>query len=557
MLQCGIKLTHDGGIAVVEDNRLLFSIEFEKLNNNPRYSGIEDTSDIAKILELEGLKASDIDHFAIDGWGGYDDTALAIQPRLQIKDDHNLLLATNQGVTYQLPVAQYEERNLEENVILPSYHRGLKINSENFKYESYLHVTGHILSAYCTSPFAERYEDSYVLVWDGGMYPRLYLFDATERKILNLGPIFLLIGNVYTIFSQHFGPFKVSNLFAKDSLSVAGKVMAYIAFGKPREELFGVLDDIYRQFYDAPMGFANTLAIEFKKRIAGEDYSDEDILATFHNYIARLLVNKLEKKVKRDGRRSLNLCLAGGCALNIKWNSVIRDTGFFKELYVPPFPNDSGSAIGMACGLMMKHSQKLHLEWSVYSGPTVIKNDPYPGWQERKCSVEDLAQLLYETNQPVVFLNGRTELGPRALGNRSIIATASYAQMKGLLNEIKQREEYRPVSPICLENRAEEIFEPGIYDPYMLFDHVVQAEWRDKIPAVCHLDNSARLQTISERQNKIFSKLLTAYNELSSVPLLCNTSANLNGCGFFPDVYSATKWNRTNYVWCEGSLYFK
>jgi carbamoyltransferase len=554
MLLCGLKLTHDGGVAVVENNRLLFSIEFEKLNNNPRYSGIEDTADISRVLECEGLKPSDIDMFAIDGWGGYDDTALAVQPRLQLGKSHNMVSATNRGNSFHLPVAHYEERVLNDDVLRPSRHEGLQINNETFVYESYLHVAGHILSAYCTSPFSVRNEDSYILVWDGGMYPRLYYFNAETRSIRNLGPIFLLIGNVYTIFSQHFGPFKVSNSFAKDSLSVAGKVMAYIALGETRKEWFQIFDDIYRECYGAPMGFANTLAIEFKKRITG-GYTDEDVLATFHSYMAELLVNKLQKKVHRDGNRTHNLCLVGGCALNIKWNSVIRNSGHFKEVYVPPFPNDSGSAIGMACALMINHQKQHNLQWSVFSGPSIIKNAPNDGWEESCCTPEELAQILHQTNQPIVFLNGRSELGPRALGNRSLIASACSPQMKELLNEIKRRENYRPVSPICLEDRSAEIFQPGLRDPFMLFDHNVSEEWRTKIPAICHLDYSARLQTINSVDNEIFANLLTAYEKLSGVPLLCNTSANFNGRGFFPDVYSATKWNMTKYVWCEGSLY--
>jgi carbamoyltransferase len=130
--------------------------------------------------------------------------------------------------------------------------------------------------------------------------------------------------------------------------------------------------------------------------------------------------------------------------------------------------------------------------------------------------------------------------------------------MKEELNRAKRREAYRPVSPICLEDQAEAIFEPGTADPYMLFDHRVRPEWEQRIPAVIHLDGSARLQTMSEEYNPTVTRLLKAYHKLSGVPMLCNTSANYNGTGFFPDVASATAWGSQNevyYVWFDGTLY--
>ncbi|MBD0258687.1 MAG: hypothetical protein ICV83_23470, partial [Cytophagales bacterium] len=238
MLICGLKLTHDGSVAVIENNKLLFSIELEKINNNARYTGIEDTGSIADLLRREGLSPGDIDQFVIDGWGGYDEEALAIQPRLEIGREHNLLAAEDQGQPYQLPVAQYQERTLQHDTLEGWQFNGLRIAGRTFSYASYLHVTGHVMSAYCTSPFAKAAQDAYVLVWDGGMFPRLYLVRPGAGKVENLGPLFLLIGNVYTIFSQHFGPFRVNGSFAKDNLSVAGKVMAYIALGQVRRELF-------------------------------------------------------------------------------------------------------------------------------------------------------------------------------------------------------------------------------------------------------------------------------------------------------------------------------
>lgn len=557
MIICGIKLTHDGAVAVIEDNKLLFSIEVEKINNNSRYQSIEDTMDVSAILESEGMAIGDIDRIAIDGWGGYDANALAIQPRLEIHDTYNILTAKNNGTEFRLHTAQYQERDLKKDVMDRWQFDGLQVGNKVLSYNSYLHVTGHIMSTYCSSPFSLRGESAYVLVWDGGMYPRLYYFDSKSRSVENLGPLFLYVGNIYTIFSQHFGPFKVKNGFAKDDLSIAGKVMAYIALGSVRKELFAHFEAIYKESYDKPMGFANIMAAEFRKKIAGADYNDEDILRSFHAYLENLLISKLKKKVGRFRRDSANLCVAGGCALNIKWNSAIRSAGIFKEVYAPPFPNDSGSALGAACAEMIQGTGEYGLEWNVYSGPVVRKNKPFGGWQQKEFSVSELAHLLHHENEPVVVLNDRAELGPRALGNRSIIAPATSQKMKQILNQVKKREEYRPVSPICLEDKAGGIFDPGTADPYMLFDHRMRKDWQSRIPAVLHLDGTSRLQTVSQEYNPFLTELLTAYEAVSGIPVLCNTSANYNGKGFFPDVYSATKWNQVNYVWCDNTLFFK
>lgn len=552
---CGLKLTHDGSIALIDGNKLVFSIEMEKIANNKRYSSIDDTRVIADVLRSEGYSLSDIDHFVVDGWGGYDQEALAIQPRLRIGEDTNWLSIDDNGEALEIGIAQYHERTLKHDVLQQWKFGGLRIGGSAYEYSSILHVTGHVMSAYCSSPFAAEGQSAYVLVWDGGMFPRLYFFDAVAGKVENCGPLFLLIGNVYTIFSQHFGPFAVKGGFAKDSLSVAGKVMAYIALGRNRPELHAHFDEIYQEHFDKPMGFANVFANTFKKRIEGQGFSDEDILCSFHHFLSDLLISKLEKKVRRLPHPAANICLAGGCALNIKWNSAVRNSGVFSRVYVPPFPNDSGSAIGAACAGMFAATGVMSLDWSVYSGPAVTGAAHSSDWDAEPCPVESLAALLDETQEPVVFLHGRAELGPRALGNRSILAAPIGNCMKDLLNEVKFREAYRPVSPICLEDQAPEIFEPGCPDPYMLFDHQVREGWETRIPAVCHLDGTARLQTVNEQSNPVVAALLTAYYKRSGIPLLCNTSANLNGSGFFPDVASAQQWDKVNYIWSDGILY--
>lgn len=127
--------------------------------------------------------------------------------------------------------------------------------------------------------------------------------------------------------------------------------------------------------------------------------------------------------------------------------------------------------------------------------------------------------------------------------------------MKGRLNRIKRRESYRPVAPICLEHRARDVFSPGSPDPFMLFEHAVREPWLDRVPAICHLDGTARLQTVGSSGDAVMLELLTEYERVSGIPLLCNTSANELNQGFFPDLRSAMEWGGVSAIWSEGIFY--
>jgi carbamoyltransferase len=546
MLICGLKITHDGGIALVEDGTLLASVEIEKLDNRRRYTDLPDTDLVLRVLADLGMSPRDVDTFVVDGWGygGPSEVATAAG-----------------GHPLTLPVAAYRETAIGDDSLAAASFSGLRIGGDEYAYRSYHHTTGHIMSAYCTSPFAARGESSFVVVWDGGVLPRGYVAHP-HGAVENLGPIFGLLGNVYPTFAMHFPPFRPADLgtpaeqLPYQQLSVPGKVMAYVAKGRPLPELCRVLDEIYRDELDVSLAFAETLSASFLRRTAHLTVRPEDAMASMQHWLGERLVESLGEMVRSRVDGPANLCFAGGCALNIKWNSHIRRSGLFQEMYVPPFPNDSGSAIGAACAEFTRSTGGSAVAWSVYSGPA-LKDGAVPDdtFVRRACSVEELARLLHETGEPVVMLHGRAELGPRALGNRSIVASATDPVAKDRLNEVKKREAYRPVSPICLVDRAPEVFEPGTPDPYMLFDHQVRPGWIDRIPAVLHLDGSARLQTVDPVMNPLLASLLQEYERLSGVPVLCNTSANFNGSGFFPDVDSALRWGRTRYVWSEGWLW--
>lgn len=539
MLTCGINTTHDGGVALLEDDTLVFSVEMEKILNRPRYHAIDDLSEIATLLRGFGYCPEKIDNFVIDGFEGL---------------DHCTVQARDRGQDVFLEIAPYREKTLKDSVLRQWRGAGLVIEGRSYSYTSYTHAGGHIAGTWCASPYGRRNEDSFVLVWDGGMMPRLYHVEASTRSVHNLGPIAMVVGHFYAIFAQHFEPFRRQGVPVQDDLSVPGKVMAYIALGRVNSDILEELDRVYTERLEASMEFALKFSEEVRRRTLGR-FEDVDILASFHVFLQRMIVENLQRRLQRwQGRRPFHLCLTGGCALNIKWNSAIRSCGFFDDVWVPPFPNDSGSALGAACALRFSDTG-FTLDWDVFLGPELQPPTVMRGWSKRPCDVAELARQIHSTGEPVVFLTGRAELGPRALGNRSILAPAYSPEMKALLNRVKDRDFYRPVSPICLEASAPALFDPGCPDPYMLFDHRVRDEWRERVPAVIHLDRTARLQTVNERQNPAVARLLQEYEQLSGLPLLCNTSANWKGCGFFPDVTSAMEWGRLNYIWSDGVLY--
>ncbi|WP_062215835.1 carbamoyltransferase N-terminal domain-containing protein [Streptomyces sp. NBRC 109706] len=552
MLICGVKASHDGGVALIDGNRLVFSVEMEKLANAPRYSQLGDLRRVAEVLCAEGVDPAEVDRFVVDGWWAEDGLD---EPGVSVSDD---------GRPTVLPVAPY----LEAHGVLDPTHRHT-FSAHDFGprgggYASYFHVANHLLGAYCSSPFAARGEDALVLVWDGGTTPRLYRVDGRTRAVRLVSSLLPLPGNYFSDFCSHFEPFHRDTTGldrearVRHHLSVAGKAMAYAALGRVEPSAFPEFDRLIAGFPTISPDNAFALG---EKVAANRDQimpglSNADIIATFQEYLGGRLADRLVALVRRRfPDRRINLALGGGCALNIKWNSRLRETGLFASVWVPPFPNDSGAAIGTACCEMFREGAGTALDWNVYRGPRIAVGELPAGWSAARCDERALARLLHTEGEPVVVLSGRAEIGPRALGNRSILAPATDPAMKDRLNGMKDRASYRPVAPICLTDRAEEVFAPGGADPYMLFEHTLRGDWAERVPAVVHLDGTARLQTIDADSGSATATVLAEYARLSGVPVLCNTSANLNGRGFFPDVASAARWGRTRYVWSDGTLY--
>jgi carbamoyltransferase len=550
-LVCGIKLTHDGGLTVIDSpavgpSRLLAAVEAEKRANGARHAEFADADLILAVLNDLGLTPADIDTFVVDGWG-----------RAAVAE--GLPVSGSQGRQF-VRTAPY--RQSDDSA--PPLHRylpptTLKLGKAVLRYASYRHVDGHLASAYLTRPRQDSGNPCLVLVWDGGVFPELYLAEPDPGRVRHLGPIFRIPGSIYSGFSCNVPPFLPDSAWNERErrdfhLTMPGKVMAYAGLGELSEEFVA---DVTSQLvaldgcWDAPGRLYP--AVEPTARRLG--LSGPDILAGFQEAVARMLVTGLARAQQTLPAPVDTLCFAGGSALNIKWNSAIRASGLFASVWVPPFPNDSGSATGTACAELMAAGEFAMLDWSVYAGPALTGSTAGDGWQAESCDADRLGAVLYETGEPVVVLAGRAELGPRALGHRSILASPVAAATKLLLNQVKGREQYRPVAPMCLEEFSAKIFDPGGPDPYMLFDHRVRPAWYGRIPAVMHVDGTARLQTVNDTDAPVAAAIVRAFFKRSGIPVLCNTSANLAGRGFFPDAASAMEWGRVDRVWVDGTLF--
>ncbi|HEY8490681.1 MAG TPA: carbamoyltransferase C-terminal domain-containing protein [Dehalococcoidia bacterium] len=238
------------------------------------------------------------------------------------------------------------------------------------------------------------------------------------------------------------------------------------------------------------------------------------------------------------GRTGLpDLCLAGGVALNCVMNARLRDEGPFRRIFVQPAAGDAGTALGAAYVVDARERR----EAPPFTMTHAFLGPAYDEARIRRAlefarlpyrTPEDIAEAtagLLAAGRVVGWFQGRMEFGPRALGARSILASPTDPAMQDRLNAIKGREEFRPVAPAVLEEHAGRYFQPGDPSPFMLFVCRVRPERAAEIPAVRHVDGTARIQTVSRREAPLFHRLIRAFHRRTGVPMVVNTSFNTRG----------------------------
>lgn len=482
---------HDGAIAYLQDTRLVVSIEAEK-NSNWRHSPISSRDVFDALGELDEIP----DAVCKSGWW----------PR----DHYEYLHGSH---------VQY--RGVSKSDVIIDRRR---LFGRSVRYFSSSHERSHLLCAFGMSNLPKG-TPCYALVWEGEI-GAFYEIDS-ELNITLLADVLNQVGNRYALLYGLADP-----SFPKDGqyprVEDAGKLMALASFSNrstpsaeerrllhflldgPRRELSAYRDLDKSRHYNAGLDdqeFRNFAGI----------YSDK-IFDVFYQF------------AQANMKKRLPLVIAGGCGLNCDWNAKWKETSLFADVFVPPVANDSGSAIGTAIDAQFHFTGNPKIDWTVYSGLGFSTSSSF-----------DLTRYdIYETNCNVIadmlandlilgWVSGKYEIGPRALGNRSILAAPFLETTRVRLNEIKQREQFRPIAPVCLEEEAARWFGCDQASPFMLFTHRVRT---DALAAVTHVNGTARVQTVSAATNRSLYELLIAFKARTGYGVLCNTSLNFRGRGF-------------------------
>lgn len=490
MLIMSQKPGHDGAIAAVENGTLLFCLEAEK-DSFPRHESVTPTL-FTRALSLLP-RAPDV--WAISGW---------------VKGWHSIEQPLAAGY---FGIAEHESAVAFSSLF-----------GQQIKQFSSTHERSHLLTAYGMSPVPQG-TPCYALVWEGNI-GSFYEIDKDVR-IRELGKVLEDPGNKFSFcfgladptFPEIRGHFRFED---------AGKLMALAGFADAAP-----ISDDEQQLIDYLLSRKSILLSTPKSEMTWTPYYNIGVESQAFKNLAGKLSNAIFDKfwhfAKDNMKRRLPLLIAGGCGLNCEWNSRWKNCGLFPEVFVPPCPNDSGSAIGTAVDALRHFTGSAKLNWSVYAGDE-FENDctSFQGYDVSPLDYSQVARLLND-GCVLGWVQGKYEIGPRALGHRSIIASPLKSDMLCRLNAIKQRESYRPIAPVCLEEDVADHFSWSGPSPHMLY---FQKVINEALVAVTHADQSSRVQTISESQQPQLYSLLSAFKKISGHGVLCNTSLNFKGRGF-------------------------
>lgn len=484
---------HDGAFAYIEDAHLITSIEAEK-NSRYRYSPVSIPDMFSMLGELNEVP----DVICRGGWWTGD---------------------ANQSE--QLHSAGYHGVN-DSDIIIGQQ----RLLGKPLRYFSSSHERSHLLCAFGMSNLPKG-TPCYALLWEGEI-GSFYKIDAA-LNITKLADVMPEPGHRYALLYGLADPTFDKSVAEFSRFSDAGKLMALASFSKrskPSDEEEKIIAFLMQ---DCP--HLEPKECEVLKDCKHYNVGlDDQEFRNFAGIVSDRIFDRFYRYAESNMTRGMPLLISGGCGLNCDWNTKWKETNLFSEVFVPPVANDSGSAIGTAIDAQFHFTGNPKIDWSVYSGLEFITDDAFDVslFDTYETNYTMIADLLVN-NLIIGWVNGKYEIGPRALGNRSILASPFHEKTRMRLNEIKQREQFRPIAPVCLEEDAKKWFGCNQPSPFMLYTQLVST---DALAAVTHINRTARIQTVSSATNNQLYKLLVAFKARTGYGVLCNTSLNFKGRGF-------------------------
>jgi carbamoyltransferase len=549
---------HDSGAALIEDGNIIAAAQEERFTRIKHDSGFPVKS-IEYCLKQAGIKASDIDVIAF-----YEKPFLKFERLLETY----LAFAPKGFLSFAKAIPLWLNEKLFQKKLLKEELTKLGFSEKQGNEVLFsTHHLSHAASAFFASPFSE----SLVLTMDGvGEWDTTTVYLGKDNQLKKVYELHFphSLGLLYSAFTYYCG-FKVN--------SGEYKLMGLAPYGKPKfaekikKHLIDIKEDgsfrLDLSYFDYCTGLTMTNE-KFNALFENNYRAPESKLEQVHMDIAASIQVVLEEIVVKicchlkAKYNQTHLCLAGGVALNCVANGKIHKLEIFKNIWVQPAAGDAGGSLGAALAAYHMHFEKsrnVNLDDSMqgsYLGPKFSDSEIEDFLKSKKASYFKLADdsLLEYTVQKLAeekvigWFQGRMEFGPRALGARSIIADSRSEKMQKVLNlKIKFRESFRPFAPSVLEEDVAEWFDYDQKSPYMLMVAGVHKEKlkagyatnrtgiellneiRSVIPAVTHIDNSARIQTVSKKTNPRFHSLISKFKEKTGTPVLINTSFNIRG----------------------------
>jgi carbamoyltransferase len=543
MLILGLNMFHaDASAAIVQDGEVVFAIAEERLNRVKHYGGFPALA-VQACLDAVGAKITDIDHIAV----GQDSDA-------NLTKKVQYALANPAHILNFIRLRQRKEAMRDVTSLLA---KSLSIDPKALRFQEHHveHHIAHIASAYYCSPWEKAAGFSY----DGsGDFVSTMMARCQGSEIDVLERVYLphSLGSFYTMICEFIGYKKYGD---------EGKVMGLAPYGKDTyceqvRDVIALKDGGFELNlnYFMPLGSNQglqiaedgsvSLARHFSDRMIklfGEPTKphseipqrDMDLAFAMQHRFEEVffhLLNELHKRVPLQ-----DLAMAGGCALNSVGNGKLFTETPFRHTWIQPAAGDEGLAIGAAMHTyhsVLKQTRRYQMKNS-YLGPEFsearIESDlKKANLKYRKLERVPLLEAVADqiaAGNVVGWFQGRMEWGPRALGNRSIVAHPGLPDMKDVLNaRIKHREWFRPFAPSILADRQHEYFEYDHPSPFMLHVYKIRPEKRAQLCAVNHVDNTGRLQTVAREENPLYYELIQAFERRTGIPVILNTSFNEN-----------------------------